>query len=263
MSKIQVLIPAFNAAKYISQTIESVLIQGVSDLEIVILDNASTDDTLAIAAEYANEGIRCVSNELNIGAIGNHNRALSIASADYIKLLSADDVLLPGVLLKQSAVLDLHHDVGVVSCNCILTDEKLNPRSGVRYLSGYQLGEEAIFQCVKKISNLVGAPSNTLLRRSAINDARFNPNLKWLGDLDFICQILSNSNYFNIDENGFLYRRHDATDSLLSCPISIRLHDEILFARKYGGGTNAYARIIYRALSAMVNTNPVLRNVFR
>lgn len=263
MSKIEIFIPAYNAARFIGQTIESALAQEVADLAIVVLDNASTDDTVAVVTRYADRGVRCVRNEVNIGAIGNHNRALELATAEYVKLLSADDVLLPGTLAKQMAVLDRHPDVGVVSCNCIVTDNELQPRGETRYLPGYQNGTAAIAQCANKIANLLGAPSNTLLRRATIQGARFDAKRKWLGDLDFVCQVLLRSDFFNIDEPGFLYRRHDATDSLLSCPLSIRLQDEFWFARKYGGGVTPRARILYRAGRALAKSNPVFRHVIR
>lgn len=263
MARIQIFIPAFNAEKFIRQTLESVLAQGLAGIEIVVLDNCSTDDTVRIVEEFRQHGVRCILNSKNIGSIGNHNRALGMATADYVKLLSADDVLLPGVLEKQAAAMDRFSDVGVVSCNCVVTDNELRPIEESRYLSGHRRGKEAIAECARKVSNLIGAPSNTLLRRSAIKEARLDASLKWLGDLDFVCQILSSSNYFNIDEQGFLYRRHDATDTLLSCPLSIRVHDEVLFAWKYGGGLSAHARILYRAFRAKAKLNSVLRHVFR
>ncbi len=263
MPKIQIFIPAYNAARFIGQTIESALAQDVADLEIVVLDNASSDDTVTVVARYADRGVRCIRNEVNIGAIGNHNRALDMATAEFVKLLSADDVLLPGTLAKQVAALDRHPDVGVVSCNCIVTDNELQPKGETRYLPGHQDGAVAIAQCASKIANLLGAPSNTLLRRTAIQGARFDAKRKWLGDLDFVCQVLTRSNFFNIDEPGFLYRRHDATDSLLSCPLPIRLQDEFWFASKYGGGMAPRARILYRAGRALAKSNPVLRHVVR
>jgi hypothetical protein len=102
------------------------------------------------------------------------------------------------------------------------------------------------------MANLVGAPSNTLLRRSVVRDARFDTSLRWLADLDFVCQVLQRSNYFNIDEVGFLYRRHDATDTMLSCPTPVRVHDEFEFARRYGGGMAGRVRSVYRAALAEV-----------
>ncbi|MET0383831.1 MAG: glycosyltransferase, partial [Burkholderiaceae bacterium] len=247
---VQILIPAYNAAAFIDQTLDSALRQQVDGLEIVVLDNCSTDDTVRAVRRYAGRGVRVVEHDVNVGSLRNHNRALELASADYVKLLSSDDVLLPGMLAKQVAALDAHPEVGVVSCNCRVTDERLNPRHDTTYLPGRLPGREAIARCARGMANLVGAPSNTLLRRSAVRDARFDRSLKWLADLDFVCQVLGRCDYFNIDEVGFLYRRHDATDTRLSCPTPVRVHDEFEFARRYGGGLSGRARSVYRAAIA-------------
>ncbi len=259
MARLQVLIPAYNAAEYLAETLESVLTQGVTSLEVVVVDNASTDGTADVVRSFADRGVRYVRNDVNVGSSRNHNLALDMATGDYVKLLSADDVLLPGTLAKQIAALDTHPSAGVATCNCRVTDQHLNPLRETTYLPGFQKGAQAIASCAWKAANLVGAPSNTMLRRSAIQDARLDPALKWVGDLDFFCQILTRSDFVNIDVVGFLYRRHDATDSTLSCPPTIRWHDELLFSRRYGGGPLSRLRIAYRVARDWVKFHPALR----
>lgn len=244
--KVQILIPAYNADKYISQTLDSVLCQEIEGLDVIVLDNCSTDGTVAVVDKYQSQGVRLISSEYNIGAIGNHNKALDIADGDYIKLLSADDVLLPGMLKKQIDILDKFSDVGIVTCNCIVTDRELKPISETLYLSGHQFGNEAIRKCVSAVANLIGAPSNTLLRNCMIQNVRLNPDMKWLADLDFACQILNHSNLYNIDEFGFLYRRHETTDSELTCTPDLRFFDENEFIRRYGGGLSSRTKIQLR-----------------
>lgn len=260
MSTLQIIIPAYNAARFIAQTIDAVLGQSLAGTHVTVLDNASTDDTARIVEGYADRGVRLIRNPTNIGVCANHNLALETAVADYLKILSADDVLLPGVLARQKAALDAHPDVAVVGCNCIVTDNELRPIAQTHYLPGYWQGDAAIKACALKIANLIGAPSGVLMRRSIIGKERYDPHLKWMGDLDFVCRLLRRSNYLNIDEMGFLYRRHDATDSILSCPSPVRLRDEFAFARKYGGGLPARARIVYRLVRAKALGHPLLRS---
>lgn len=245
MSSLQVIIPAYNVAQYIAETLHSVLQQECKDFAVMVVDNASTDETEQVVRSFGQQ-VKYVRNEVNIGSIRNHNRALSLATADYVKLLSADDVLMPGMLAEQKAVLDKFPEVGVVTCNGIITDSALNRTGEIMYLPGYWKGRNAVRQCARRLANLIGAPSNTMFRRAYVKDSAFDPELKWMGDLDFACQVLSHSDFYNIDKFGFKYRRHDATDSLLSCPAGVRLHDELAFARKYGGGLPALSRIVYR-----------------
>lgn len=245
MSSLEVIIPAYNAALYIAETLDSVLQHDCENLAVMVVDNASTDETEQVVRGYGQQ-VKYVRNEVNIGSSRNHNRALSLATADYVKLLSADDVLMPGVLAEQKAILDNFPAVGVVTCNGIVTDSALNRTGEIMFLPGYWKGQSAVRQCARRLANLIGAPSNTMFRRAHVRDAAFNPDLKWMGDLDFACQVLSRGDFYNIDKFGFKYRRHDATDSLLSCPAGVRLHDELAFARKYGGGMPAFSRIVYR-----------------
>ena len=246
--KLQILIPAYNAERFIEQTINSVLIQSYENWEVVVFDNASNDATVSVVEKFQDSRISCIKNQTNVGAIGNHNIALKFATSDYFKILSADDVLAPGVLAKQVAALEENPEVGLVTCNCVNTDENLVHAFETKYLPGLWEGNAAIAMCAKKVANLIGAPSNLMMRRSAVGDVRFDPSLKWLGDLDFACQILKSCSYRNIDEIGFLYRRHDLSDTAQSCPPSIRIKDEVRFLVRYGLSLAAVARIAFRYL---------------
>jgi glycosyltransferase involved in cell wall biosynthesis len=258
-STLQVIIPAFNAGPFLAETLDSVLAQDCGNVEVTVLDNASTDDTPRVLERYRDRGVRHVRNPSNIGSNANHNFALRFASADYVKLLSADDVLLPGVLAAQRDLLDAHPSVGLATCDCIVTDEALRPVEETRYLRGVLPGRAAIAVAARKVANVIGAPSNLLVRRSMIGDARYDPTLKWLGDLDFACQLLQRCDFGNIDRAGFLYRRHGASDSVLGCPDSVRLSDEFRFADRYRGGAPARLRIVYRLARRRVVERPLAR----
>src|SRR5688572_5070363 len=116
---VSVCIPAFNAGPYLRQTIESVLAQSFANFELVIVDNASTDDTLAIALEYSRRDprIRVFRNESNIGAIANFDRCIDLADGEWMKFLCADDWLEPACLerLLQAS------KAGVLLITCVET----------------------------------------------------------------------------------------------------------------------------------------------
>jgi glycosyltransferase involved in cell wall biosynthesis len=246
--KLQILIPTFNCAQYIGQAIASVLEQSFQDFTILVVDNDSTDNTRSVVESFSDERIVYKKNARNVGAIPNHNICLDLASGSYIKFLSADDVLMPEVLRSQVEALDAMLDVGLVTSNCIVTDVDLNPLRVTEYLPGYRRGDLAIKECARKASNLVGAPSNMMIRHSVLNGLRMNPNLKWVGDLEFACKILERSNYYNIDRSGFCYRTHSGSDSAVGCPLPTRISDELRFINLYKGGVGSYARVLARAV---------------
>jgi glycosyltransferase involved in cell wall biosynthesis len=93
---VSICLPVFNAATSIERCLDAVLAQDLEHAEIIVLDNASDDETVEIATRML-EGVaraRVVRNEQNIGRIGNWNRALELAQGRYIKFALANDVLL-------------------------------------------------------------------------------------------------------------------------------------------------------------------------
>jgi glycosyltransferase involved in cell wall biosynthesis len=97
---VSVCIPVFNGERFILDCINSVLEQSYTNLELVILDNCSTDSTPEIVKKVKDERIRYIKNEVNIGAINNFSKCVEEARGGYFVLLPHDDMLLPGCLLN-------------------------------------------------------------------------------------------------------------------------------------------------------------------
>ena len=113
MPKVSVCIPTYNSAAFLAQAIESVLAQTFSDFELIVCDNASTDDTPALSRRFTDSRMRYVRFEELVGQGGNWNRCLGLAKGEYIALLHADDVYLPNFLAERVAILDEHSEVGL------------------------------------------------------------------------------------------------------------------------------------------------------
>lgn len=97
MPKISICIPTYNGQKYLAATLESALSQKGEDIEILILDDCSKDQTLSIVHAYAarDSRFRVISNRKNLGLVGNWNQCLSEARGEWIKFLFQDDLLRP------------------------------------------------------------------------------------------------------------------------------------------------------------------------
>ena len=110
MPTISVCIPTFNYGRFLPDAIASVTAQTLGDLELIVVDNCSTDDTGGIVAGLARAEprLRYYRNDRNLGICGNFNRALELASGEYVKILCADDWLAPQALEKSIAVLARH-----------------------------------------------------------------------------------------------------------------------------------------------------------
>ena len=117
--KVSIVTPVFNGEKYLRACIESVLAQSYDNWDYTIVDNCSTDNSLAIAREYAAQypQIKVISNTDHVGVVESHNRAFrSIApDAKYCKLVSADDWLYPECVSRLVALAERYPAVGVVA----------------------------------------------------------------------------------------------------------------------------------------------------
>ncbi|TAE57204.1 MAG: glycosyltransferase family 2 protein [Nostocales cyanobacterium] len=98
--EVSVIIPTYNTEKYLAKAIESVLQQTLNDLEVIIVDDASTDGTLAVAKSFTDPRIKVLVNSENMGVAATRNRAISAAQGKWIAVLDADDWYAPERLEK-------------------------------------------------------------------------------------------------------------------------------------------------------------------
>ncbi|MTJ08765.1 glycosyltransferase family 2 protein [Anabaena sp. UHCC 0204] len=98
--EVSVIIPAYNTEKYIAKAIESVLQQTLNNLELIVVDDSSSDDTVAIASSFADPRVKVLVNSENLGAAATRNRAISEATGKWIAVLDSDDWYAPERLEK-------------------------------------------------------------------------------------------------------------------------------------------------------------------
>lgn len=109
-----VCVPVYRSEPWIGAAIESVLEQTYDDFEIVVTDNQSPDGTVGVVRGFDDPRLRLHVNEGNLGPVANHNRAIQHATGSLIKVLHADDRLLPTCLERMVAALDAHPRAGFV-----------------------------------------------------------------------------------------------------------------------------------------------------
>jgi hypothetical protein len=112
--KISVILPVYNAEKYVSAAIDSILQQTFTDFELLLINDASTDGSHAILQNYAAQDnrIRLIDNPQNLGLTATLNKAIDLCKGEYIARMDADDLSLPQRLEIQAAFLDANPDIG-------------------------------------------------------------------------------------------------------------------------------------------------------
>lgn len=121
--KVSVCIPNYNYGRFIGQAIQSVIDQTFTDFELIIVDDASSDDSVSVIKSFSDERIKFYQNEKNIGRVKNINKCFSLASGEYVTLLPSDDVYLPTSLEKSVEILDSNPKVGLAYSSAGTVDE--------------------------------------------------------------------------------------------------------------------------------------------
>jgi glycosyltransferase involved in cell wall biosynthesis len=199
-SVVSVCIPVYNGEAFIAAAVESVLAQTFYNFELIVLDNASTDQTADILSRFKDERLRIVRHSSNIGATANFNAALSEARGVWIKILCADDLLYPDCLEKQMAAAGSPDSSPVLLC---AARDIINAR-GRRLMSrrfprvsGLMSGRDAIRRSIRAGTNLLGEPAAVLMHReTALSVSGFDPAWYFCTDLDLWVRILQYGNLY-------------------------------------------------------------------
>jgi glycosyltransferase involved in cell wall biosynthesis len=204
--KVSVLIPTFNYARYLPEAIESVLNQTFTDFELIVVDNASSDNTDEVIAGYLQDPrISYHKNATNIGLAGNWNRCLELATGDYIKFLCADDKFHPEMLMKFTTVMDCNPSVSLVTCH----KQVFDAHSFVTTVafSHLQDGRKALLNTLADHC-WIGEPSSVMFRRKHLAVGNFTMVYQMHVDWEMWLRMLSVGDCYIIPEALSYIRYH-------------------------------------------------------
>ena len=204
--RVSVVLPAWNNAGYISDTVRSVLAQTFTDFELVVADHTSTDGTWQLLQEFAADPrVRLLTTPAGGGAERNWNRVTEEATGELVKLVCGDDLLAPDMLAKQVAELDRHDDgvVLVTSPRDIVdaSGRTVLRRVGLGGLRGRVPGGRAIRRSVLRGANIFGEPCCVLFRRTTLEEAGlWHGNPGYLIDQATYCRVLLRGDLATVPE---------------------------------------------------------------
>jgi hypothetical protein len=216
MSSVDVVVPCYRYAHFLRECVESVLVQSGPSVRVLIIDDASPDNTSEVASELAklDRRVTFLRHSMNRGHIATYNEGIEWTSADYLLVLSADDYLLPGALHRAVTLMDLHPRVGLAFGNALEMDELgaktlTDPlQSGERVLSGRE------FILLSGARNIVRTP--TAVVRTALQKrvGGYRMELPHSGDMEMWLRIAAHAMIGFIDTPQAVYRRHSNNMSL-------------------------------------------------
>jgi glycosyltransferase involved in cell wall biosynthesis len=234
---VSVVTPVYNGAEFLAECIESVLAQTYANWDYTIVDNCSTDESLAIAQKFADQDprIRVVKNDRFLNILENHNhtaRRISLQSK-YCKFVFADDRLYPNCLEEMVRVAERNSSIGLVGA--YTTDGRAVRWHGPPFPSEWISGKEVCRNQLRGGPYVFGTLTSLLVRSDLIRKRPALFSQKHLqADMEACFELMQESDFAFIHQVlSFSRERAQATDSLASNLNSHRLADYIVFLR-YG-----------------------------
>ncbi len=201
--KVSVVIPAYNAMRFLPHTVESVLAQTLQDFEVLIVDDGSKDNTASWAAAHPDPRVKLVSRP-NGGAAAARNTGVAAARGEYVAFLDADDLWQPTKLEKQVARMEADPEVGLVDTWISYINAAGEPIGKVmtQHLEG-----DVWAQMVEY--NLVRCGSTPLVRRRLFGEVgTFDESFRYAEDWEMWIRITARYRFAVVKEPLAAYRQH-------------------------------------------------------
>ena len=206
---VSVIIPNYNYANYISEAVNSVLKQTYSNLEVIVVDDGSTDNSLEVLKQFNNQ--ISVISKLNGGVSSARNFGISASKGDFICFLDADDSWLESKIYEQLE-LALSTDLGLIYSGYFQCDSKLSPE---REISPKYGGDcEGIYRKYPGSAVALLGTSTALIRKDIIKSVGlFDERLNTSADWDFLRRASKITDFGYTHDAQVMYRRHGSNMS--------------------------------------------------
>lgn len=210
MAKVDVVIPCYNYGRFLEACVRSVLEQSLSDLRVLIIDDASSDDTLIVATRLAemDSRVSVISHLQNWGHIRTYNQGVDWASADFFLLLSADDLLLPAALKRATTIMDEHLDIVLVHGDCVMWNDHLPfPDHLVRQSDKWE--RQDLIEATCAMGDTVVYDATAVVRTSVQKKiGGYLQSLPHCADLAMWLQFAAHGRVAHITGTQAVYRKH-------------------------------------------------------
>lgn len=268
--KVSVCVPTYNGANFLEDCLRSIQSQSYRNLEILVVDDRSSDETNDIVSRFAadDDRFRVLQNEVRLGLVGNWNRCLEKATGDWIKFVFQDDLIEPACV---ATLVRKCQSSGCLFgfCHRHLLFEERTRKVTIEYLSEQQLEIAQVFGvresfaagefadiCAKEIVwNPIGEPTVTLFHRSLIPMyGIFNPTMIQICDAEFWMRLGTNVGVAHVPEMLATFRVHEksaTTANLNDDTLRLRLDPLILtYLWLSRGHYKTMRKALYRAYGA-------------
>lgn len=223
---VSVIIVVYNEEKYISQAIESVLNQTYKNIQLIVVDDGSTDKTAELVKKYKN--VKYIYQE-NRGEGSARNLGMSLADGDYLAFLDADDLYRNDKIEKQVKILKENNDIHIVYNDLEVVDESLNYMSTLKSEGVFEKREDLLAMILYR--QVIQGPICMMIKKECAQDIKWSEKLIYTVDYKYTIDLAQKYNFKYIEEPLYIYRRHGNN---LSNSHSVTLKEEIKILKKIG-----------------------------
>ena len=205
--KVTVLMPVYNASRFLIEAVNSMLNQTFTDFEFLIINDGSTDGSDEMLKTFFDERIRVINNIGNEGLIRTLNKGIALSKGEYIARMDADDISLPGRLEKQVQFLDANKDVAILATRLIQINEK--GETAGYWMEDQVTVTETRIKNTLPVINCIGHPT-IMMRKGVIEKFGYRPWLTYSEDWGLWLEVLAeNWRIAKLEEPLLKYRIHN------------------------------------------------------
>ena len=198
--------PVYNSEKFVAEAIQSILDQKFNNFELIIINDASTDNSLNIIELFQDKRIKVFQNEKNRGIVYSRNKGLKFSKGEYIGMFDSDDIAYPEKFKEQIAFLEKNKDFGMVGSRVKFIDE-----NGKRLPGSWKLkASPEMIPSIMLFKNYF-LQSAVLYRKECINKFSFRDGFDILEDYLIWLEIISDYKAWNLQKYLVKYRIHGSS----------------------------------------------------
>ena len=236
-----VAIPVFNRKEMVLRAVKSALAQDIPGLDVLVVDNRSTDGTWEALQGIRDARVRLVRNGRNVGLFGNFNRCIDLASGEYLRFLCSDDALTSGCLRREIEAMDASPSAVLLSSQA----RRITPRGDVlgrhadHFPPGRYGGTTAVAGVLRFTAdygfNPLNYPSGVLLRTDAVRRAgHFDESMQLAADVDLFFRVLAAGDLLVADHVGCEITVHGGQEGSRVSRNALVMREAYLLLERFG-----------------------------
>lgn len=233
MPRVSICIPNRNYARYLGEAIASALAQTERDIEVLVIDDQSTDNSVEIARSFSDPRVRVIALNENIGLIANYNLCIAEATSPYVKLLCSDDLLHPTCVAELADALDANQGSSIAFSDreMLFNDGKLRKLDSP-LTPGVPIDGTMVVKQSRLAFNVIGEPTTVMIRKDMLKSISFDHRYLQAPDWIYFLRALRNTTALRIPKVLSVFRWHEDNASWWLKRKGTSVHDFLLLSEE-------------------------------